>query len=163
MGQTLEAIATTDGLSAITNGFFSSGEMKFKSYFDEEGKEKSEKITDVNQKATVIFELSPNDIGKGFLKEGIISANSLDENDINFKFSKIKNITIDEPAEPTQTNNDVGVDDPVDPDQTNEPAEPTQNSDNLENNVFDETEENTIANEMAEESNTIGNEPQNTI
>ena len=28
LGQTLEAIATTDGLSAITNGFLNQGEMK---------------------------------------------------------------------------------------------------------------------------------------
>lgn len=106
MGQTLEAIATSDGLSAITNGFFGNGEMKFHSYFDENGEQKNEKTSDVNEKATLVFELSPNDIGKGFLKDGMILANSLDESDNNFRFSKIKNITIDEP--------DVGVDAPID-------------------------------------------------
>lgn len=90
MGQTLEAIATTDGLSAITNGFLNSGEMKFSSYFEKEGN--VEKIGDVNEKAILTLEIAPNDIGKGFLKEGTITANE----DSNFKFSNINNIEIDE-------------------------------------------------------------------
>ena len=90
MGQTLEAIATTDGLSAITNGFLNSGEMKFSSYFEEEGN--VEKVGDINEKAILTLEIAPNDIGKGFLKEGTITANE----DSNFKFSNINNIEIDE-------------------------------------------------------------------
>ena len=91
MGETLQAIATTDGIGAITNGFFSSGEMKFKSYFEDN---KSDNISDVNEKATLIFEISPNDIGKGFLKEGIISALGLDENWLHNPVVKTEDITI---------------------------------------------------------------------
>ena len=35
-GQTLEAIATTDGLSVVTNGFFKTDEMKLNAYFVQE-------------------------------------------------------------------------------------------------------------------------------
>lgn len=156
MGQTLEAIATTDGLSAITNGFFSSGEMKFNSYFDENGDSKSEKITDVNQKATVIFELSPNDIGKGFLKEGIISSNTLDGSNTNFKFSKIKNITIDQPEENIIPENSNTVYVPEDTKNAN------TNENNIENNVFDKVEENTVLESSEENNNSVPQGTENT-
>lgn len=156
MGQTLEAIATTDGLSAITNGFFSSGEMKFNSYFDENGDSKSEKITDVNQKATVIFELSPNDIGKGFLKEGIISSNTLDGSNTNFKFSKIKNITIDQPEENIIPENSNTVYVPEDTKNAN------TNENNIENNVFDKVEENTVLESSEENNNSVPQGTKNT-
>ena len=96
MGQTLEAVATTDGLSAITNGFFKTEEMRLNGYFFQENEQSNEKISDVNEKATLVLELSPNNIGQGFLKKGTISANALDGSDANFKFSKIKNVSIDE-------------------------------------------------------------------
>jgi len=102
--QTLEVIATTDGLSAITNGFFNSGEIEFNSYFAENGETKTEKISNVNDKATLVFEVSPKNIGKGFLKDGKIIATGLDGSDINFKFSKIKNVIIDEPEEYVEDN-----------------------------------------------------------
>lgn len=96
MGQTLEALATTEGLTAITNGFFKTGEMKFDSYFEQEGERKKEIIKNVNEKITLMLEIEPNEIGKGFLKEGRIVANGLDRSDVNFKFSKIKNVTVEE-------------------------------------------------------------------
>lgn len=99
MGQTLEAVATTDGLSAITNGFFSTKQMELNSYFEKDGSQDTQNISNVNEKATLILELSPTDIGKGFLKEGIISATGADGSDANFRFSKIKEITVDEPEE----------------------------------------------------------------
>ncbi len=102
MSQTLEAVATTDGLSAITNGFFKNGEMKLSAYFAQEDKQVNEKISDVNEKATLFLEISPNEIGQGFLKNGIIQATALDETENNFNFSNIKNVTIDELEEEAQ-------------------------------------------------------------
>lgn len=107
MGQTLEAVANTDGLTAITNGFFSDGQMKFAAYFAENDGQAAEKVSDVAWKPTVTFEISPNDVGSGFLKDGTITAGNLHENDINFKFSKIKNIVIEEPEEDNQTEEQV--------------------------------------------------------
>lgn len=104
-GETLEAIATTDGLSAVTNGFFKTGEMQLDSYFIQND-EKTDQITsDVNEKVTLVFEISPNKKKQGFLKTGTIQANNLEESDINFKFSKIKNVLVDEPEEKEMINN----------------------------------------------------------
>ena len=97
MGETLQAVATTDALSAITNGFFKAGEMQFNSYFSNGDGSSKENILDVNQKTAVFFEVAPSDIGQGFLKEGKIIASSLDGSEANFKFLSIKNVQIDEP------------------------------------------------------------------
>lgn len=171
MGQTLEAIATTDGLSAITNGFFGSGEMKFNSYFDENGEQKNEKISNVNQKSTLVLELSPNELGKGFLKDGTILANSLDGSDINFKFSKIKNVIIDEPEEIVENeetdfmpeenvieNNVIEEENTVQEENTisEEDVSPTENT--VEENVISDTnliENNTVENNTVVENNVI--------
>lgn len=101
-GQTLEAIATTDGLSVVTNGFFKTDEMKLNAYFVQENGQNTENISDVNETATLILEIAPTDIGQGFLKTGTISARSLDESQVNFKFSKVKDVFIDELEETAQ-------------------------------------------------------------
>lgn len=164
MGQTLEAIATTDGLSVVTNGFFKTEKMQFKAYFNEENGQNHEKISNVNDKATLFFEISPNQIGQGFLKSGTIFANDLQANAINFKFSKIKNVTIDEQEE-------VGKYEESRPDFEDEIAENVvQNEENSIENNFVENEviennvvENEISNEIVENNvveNAILNEVQ---
>lgn len=138
MGQTLEAIATTDGLSVVTNGFFKTEKMNFSTYFKEENEQRNEKIIDVNEKTTLFFEISPTEIGQGFLKEGTISANSLQGDDTNFKFSKIKNVFVDEPE-------DVG-----------KYEEDKMGSENVENQVIEnEIENNIVENETEDFENEI--------
>ena len=94
MGQTLEAIATTDGLSAITSGFFNQSDVMFGSYFIENGSKTTGKVIDVNEKATVVFEVSPTNIGEGFIKDATISSNTENEGNVGFKFSKINDIKV---------------------------------------------------------------------
>lgn len=158
MGGTLEAIAATDGLTAITNGFFNDGEMKFNSYFAEEEKNK-EQIVDVNDNATIVFDIAPNNIGKGFLKEGKITSQDLNGNQVNFKFSKIKNIVIDEPEETIdETSEESNI-------INEESADNTFENDVIENIVeeVDNTlENNTIANSVEDEKSQ-DNIPENIV
>lgn len=91
-GQTLKALAATEGVTTITNGFFGNSNVVFKSYFEEE-EQAQEKIIDVNEKATLILEISPKDIGEGFIKEGMISAHNVSEGNLSFKFSRILGVT----------------------------------------------------------------------
>lgn len=91
-GQTLEAIASTDGIASITDGFFANSNIKLSSYFEEAENQSDEKVSDVNEKATLLLEVSPEKIGKGFIREGKITANSVDGADLNFKFSTIKDV-----------------------------------------------------------------------
>lgn len=152
MGQTLEAVATTDGLSAITNGFFSTKQMELNSYFEKDGGQDTQNISDVNEKATLILELSPTDIGKGFLKEGIISATGADGSDANFRFSQIKEITVDEPEEAVE--HEVS-DDKIDNTMFEEDETIIEEESNEENSIADENlplEDNTIELEEVEEN-----------
>lgn len=162
MGQTLEAIATTDGLSVVTNGYFKTEKMQFKAYFKEENEQSNEKIIDVRDKATLFLEISPNEIGQGFLKSGTIFANDLQANAINFKFSKIKNVTIDEPEEVGKYEEDkTGF-------ENNEVAENTvlNEENSIENNIVENEAvenkmvENEVSNEILEN---LSNETQNEI
>lgn len=146
MGQTLEAVATTDGLSAITNGFFKTEEMRLNGYFFQENEQSNEKISDVNEKATLVLELSPNNIGQGFLKKGTISAKALDGSDANFKFSKIKNVSIDELEEEVKYEGDETPEENV-----------INENQNLENQVI---ENNIISNDQViEDENVIESNP----
>lgn len=164
LGQTLEAIATTDGLSAITNGFLNQGEMKFKSYFQEE--KNTQNVANVNEKATLTLEITPNDIGKGFLKEGTITA----DNDANFKFSKINNITIDETEEKAQSieavlnPNENSVTEELE--ETQESEKEIQKENTTENNVLENiTAENQISqqNRADETQNIISTTEENAV
>ena len=159
MGETLEAVATTDNLSAITNGFFKTGEMKFSSYFMQEDVEKAEKISDVNEKATLFLEIAPNEIGQGFLKTGTIVANSLDGNDLNFKFSQIKNVTIEQLEDVPQYEKENAVSE-------NEIEEGNLENQSDEESVTEEdktVEENTISNEENTQNENVTNEIDNRI
>ena len=147
MGGTLEAIATTDGLSAITNGFFNSEEMKFNSYF--ENNEAQINVSDVNDKATLFFELSPNNIGSGFLKNGTITAQSKDESDINFKFTKIKNVTIEELEQVAEI---------IKNDEDEEPEEIIEDELEIEEEQEELEEENIISEEIDENDEDLENE-----
>lgn len=97
--QTLQAIATTDGITTITDGFFGSSDMVLNSYFEEDENQNHEKIFDVNEKANLILEVSPKEVGSGFIREGMISANAIDENNLPFRFSKIANIEVEDGKE----------------------------------------------------------------
>lgn len=105
-GQTLKAIASTDGITSITDGFFANSNIKLSSYFEDAENQSDEKVSDVNEKATLLLEVSPEKIGKGFIREGKITANSVDGGDLNFKFSTIKDITEQDDSE----DNDKTVD-----------------------------------------------------
>ena len=161
MGQTLEAIATTDGLSVVTNGFFKTEKMQFKAYFNEGNEQNNEKIIDVRDKATLFFEISPNEIGQGFLKNGTIFANNLQASEINFKFSKIKNVTIDEPEEvgkyeEDKTNFENEITEDIVPSEENSIVNNLVENEVVENNVI----ENEISNEVPENTS---NESQNEV
>lgn len=97
--QTLQAIATIDGITTITDGFFSSSDMILNTYFEEEENQSHEKIFDVNEKGNLILEVSPKEVGSGFIREGTITANAIDENSLHFKFSKIANIEVEDGKE----------------------------------------------------------------
>lgn len=141
MGQTLEAIATTDGLFAITNGFLNSREMKFNSYFEEGN---TEKVENINETANLILEIAPNDIGKGFLKEGMITANE----DSNFKFFKITNIAIDELEEKAES---------IEVDSKPEGNIAIEEKENFEGDIIGENT--TIENETSNEVTSRSSEP----
>ncbi len=69
LGQTLEAVATSNTFSVIADGFFGVEEIKFKTYFLQTEHQDHEKISNVNEKPTLVLEIAPNDSQKGFLKE----------------------------------------------------------------------------------------------
>ena len=103
--QTMQVLAT-DGFTAITNGFSSKSEVQLNSYFGETGN--TELIRDVNQTAIVTFEITPTKVGKGFLKNGTISAIGSDGSQSNFRFVKINHVEIDEPEKDlVETENQV--------------------------------------------------------
>lgn len=89
--QTLSAIATTDSFSAITSGFFNQSDVIFNSYFVKSGSKTTGKEIDVNEKASIMFEISPNNVGEGFIKDATIKAS---ETVKNFKFVKVGDIQV---------------------------------------------------------------------
>ncbi len=151
MGQTLESIATTDGLSVVTNGFFKTGKMNFSAYF-KENDQSNEKISNVNDKATLFLEMSPDEVGQGFLKNGNIFANNSQASDINFKFCKIKNVMIDEPEEVGKYEEDKTDSENIE----NQVTENIAENKILENNVI----ENTVSDKISE---SISDEIQNQV
>lgn len=90
-GLTLQALATSDGISLFGFSLFGKNNLSYKAYFlDENGKEKNEMQADVNGKMTLILELEPKEIG--YLKTGTIKAVT-DEGEPNFKFEEILNLS----------------------------------------------------------------------
>ena len=108
--QTLQAIATTDGITTITDGFFGSSDMVLKAYFEEDENQNNEKILNVNEKGNLILEVSPKEVGSGFIREGMIKANAMDENNLHFKFSKIANIEVEDGKEKPEENKEEAGD-----------------------------------------------------
>ena len=85
LGNTMLAIASSDGFQVISNGFFRKDEIEFKAYF-ENGKE--EIIGNVNEKIKLILEVNPQ--VDGYLQEGLIRAVPKEGEKINFKISGIE-------------------------------------------------------------------------
>lgn len=108
--QTLQAIATTDGITTITDGFFGSSDMVLKAYFEKEENQNNEKILNVNEKGNLILEVSPKEVGSGFIREGMIKANAMDENNLHFKFSKIVSIEVEDGKEKPEENEEEAED-----------------------------------------------------
>lgn len=152
-GGTLEAIATTDGISAITNGFFGSEEIEFNAYFEQENNQNIEQVSNVNEKRTIILEVSPKDIGKGFLKEGFIFADGIDGSETNFKFSKIKNVIVNEPEEVIDETSNVETPDYMENeiDSTFEKNTEEENLNEEQNEVEENKEEENLENNTQEE------------
>lgn len=138
-GQTLEAIASTDGITSITEGFFTNSNIRLTSYFEDADGQSDEKVLDVNEKATLLLEVSPEKIGKGFIREGKITANPVDESDLNFKFSTIKDVTEVEDLEEDKDKTDDEEDE-----KKNEVENKIQDENiTIENDVEKETENKT--------------------
>ena len=172
-GGTLEAIASTDGLSVITNGFSRSKEMEFKTYFGDRENALTENVSNVNEKATLMLEISPSKIREGFLKNGIITAFGVDGTNVNFRFAKIKNVTIEQvedevvyeenvPEEEiieTQEEENENVEDITEDTSYENVVEEAENE-VIEENIVEKTteEENTVKEEVTEEENTVEEE-----
>lgn len=151
--QTLQAIATTDGITTITDGFFGSSDMVLNSYFEEEENQSQEKVFDVNEKGNLILEVSPKEVGSGFIREGMISANAMDENNLPFRFSKIANIEVEDGKENLEQENEGESEDNS---FVSLNMEDTENQENIEP-IIDEDElvdeEKVIEDKMNEEEN----------
>lgn len=82
-GFTLQALATSEGLSFFGFNLFGGNELDFDAYFiDADGKEKRESIADVNSEMTFVVELEPK--AEGYLKSGKIKAVA-EEGETNFE------------------------------------------------------------------------------
>ena len=92
-GMTIAAIASSEEFEVINHGFFKKDEISFEAFFeDENGKKITDYSQDVNKKINLVLEISPQ--VKGFLRSGYIKAvqvknNPLEKTDLNFKFSRI--------------------------------------------------------------------------
>lgn len=90
-GLTLQALATSDGISIFGFSLFGKNNLSYKAYFlDENGKETNEMQSDVNGDMTLVLELEPKEVG--YLKTGTIKAIT-DEGEPNFKFKEILNLS----------------------------------------------------------------------
>lgn len=86
-GFTLQALATSEGISFLGFNLFGGNELEFKAYFlDENGKEKESNIADVNSEAILVVELEPN--AEGYLKRGTIEAIA-EEGETNFEIQEV--------------------------------------------------------------------------
>ena len=90
-GVTLQALATSDGISIFGFSLFEKHVLDYKAYFlDENGNESDEMTTDVNGEMTLVLELEPKETG--YLKEGTIKAIA-DGGKTNFEFKEILNLS----------------------------------------------------------------------
>lgn len=96
-GVTLQALATSDGISIFGFSLFGNNVLDYKAYFlDENGHEKDEMTADVNGEMTLVLELEPKETG--YLKSGTIKAIT-DEGEPNFEFKEILNLSTDSEEE----------------------------------------------------------------
>lgn len=90
-GLTLQALATSEGISVFGFSLFGKDRISYKAYFlDENGKEKDEMSADVNSEMTLVLELEPKEVG--YLKDGTIRAVT-EEGEANFEFKEILNLS----------------------------------------------------------------------
>ncbi|MBO5398307.1 MAG: DUF11 domain-containing protein [Clostridia bacterium] len=90
-GLTLQALATSEGISVFGFSLFGKDRVSYKAYFlDENGKEKDEMSADVNSEMTLVLELEPKEVG--YLRDGTIRAVT-EEGEANFEFKEILNLS----------------------------------------------------------------------
>lgn len=90
-GLTLQALATSEGISVFGFSLFGKDRISYKAYFlDENGKETDEMSADVNSEMTLVLELEPKEVG--YLKDGTILAVT-EEGEANFEFKEILNLS----------------------------------------------------------------------
>jgi uncharacterized repeat protein (TIGR01451 family) len=107
-GITLQALATSDGLSVFGFSLFAKKVLNYKAYFlDENGNEVNEMSADVNGEMTLVFELEPKTTG--YLKTGTIKAVT-DESEPNFEFKEVLNLSSESENEDENLDQIVQVD-----------------------------------------------------
>ena len=153
-GFTLKALAATDGLNLFGFNLFGTGNMSFEAYFlDADGSKQKENKANVNEQATLVFELEPK--AEGYLKKGTIKAVSEEEGDINFKIEEVS-LETEDTKEALQNLNvtEQQVDAPLLKSELT--LEPNKAKDN------NETENNSTVNESTSENTTV-NEDNNVV
>jgi len=156
-GQTLEAMATT----VTARGLFGNSIIEFSGYFEKDGTQSSESSSNVDEKAKLTLEVSPQDVGNGFIKEGVIQASTIDDSDINFKFSKITDI---KDIENDVQENENGESDTLKNTVSNEVTNSALNN-SISNDVANSISNNITSNEVSNNilNNTTSNEVTNNI
>ncbi len=110
-GLTLQALATSEGLSFFGFKLFAKNNLDYEAYFlDENGKKTKEMKADVNQDMTLVLELEPKEVG--YLKSGTIKAVT-DEGEPNFEFLEVLNFSTQNDEEEESTQQLVQADKPL--------------------------------------------------
>lgn len=110
-GLTLQALATSDGISFFGFKLFAKNNLDYEAYFlDANSKKIKEMKADVNQDMTLVFELEPKEVG--YLKSGTIKAVT-DEGEPNFEFLEILNFSTQGDEEEENANQLVQADTPL--------------------------------------------------
>lgn len=90
-GLTLQALASSEGMSFFGFKLFAKNHIDYKAYFlDENGKEVDEATADVNGDMTLVLEFEPKE--NGYLKAGTIKAIT-ETGEPNFEFKEILNLS----------------------------------------------------------------------
>lgn len=110
-GLTLQALATSDGISFFGFKLFAKSNLDYEAYFlDANNKKIKEMKADVNQDMTLVLELEPKEVG--YLKSGTIKAIT-DEGEPNFEFLEILNFSTQGDEEEENANQLVQADKPL--------------------------------------------------
>ena len=148
-GYTLSAIATSDGFEVITNGFFQKEELEFKAYFEENGKETKEKISNVNENIKLKVKVTPK--VDGYLKTATIKAVSETEEEPNFKIKSIETLS-----------DDLNVKGNENKDRLVNLGKKDENKEEEQNKVSENTT-NDLKNSTVTENTIVGSEEQNVV